>query len=210
VSAAAQFDHLVYATPDVARSTDELESRIGTRPVVGGRHAAWGTYNTLLSLGEGAYLEIIGPDPEAEPPGGPRPFGIGRIAAPRLATWVARTGSLEAIVQRARVAGVELGGPLPRSRQRPDGTVLRWTMTDSLAPREGGVIPFFIDWGDSPHPSRGIPDGGRLVRLQARHPEPARVRALLAALGVELDVESGAAPGLIATIATPAGTIELR
>jgi catechol 2,3-dioxygenase-like lactoylglutathione lyase family enzyme len=206
----AQLDHLVYATPDVATTTDSIELKLGVRPVAGGRHAAWGTHNTLVALGEGSYLEIIGPDPEAEPPAGPRPFGLDRLEAPRLATWVARTSSLEAIVRRARAAGIELGGPLPRSRQRPDGTMLRWTMTDSLAPREGGVIPFFIDWGESPHPSLGAPDGGRLVRLEARHPEPARVAALIAELGLDLTVGPGAAPELIATLEAASGTVVLR
>jgi catechol 2,3-dioxygenase-like lactoylglutathione lyase family enzyme len=210
VSGRPQFDHLVYATPDVAATTDEMESRLGIRPVSGGRHAAWGTHNTLLSLGEGAYLEIIGPDPDAQATAGPRPFGLDRLTVPRLATWVARTTSLEAIVRRARAAGIELGGPLPRSRQRPDGTMLRWTMTDSLAPREGGVIPFFIDWDESPHPSLGAPDGGRLVRLEARHPEPARVAALIEELGLDLEVGPGAAPELIATLEAAAGTVVLR
>jgi hypothetical protein len=191
VSGLAQLDHLVYVTPDVAATSDEMESRLGIRPVAGGRHTAWGTHNTLVALGEGIYLEIIGPDPEATPPSGPRPFGLDGLKTPRLA------------------AGIEQGGPMPRARERPDGTVLRWTMTDSLAPREGGVIPFFIDWGESPHPSLGAPDGGRLVRFEARHPEPARVRTLLAALALDLHVESGAAPGLIAIVEAPAGTVEL-
>ena len=72
------------------------------------------------------------------------------------------------------------------------------------------MIPFFIDWGDSPHPAASAPVGGRLIGLRARHPEPALVRGLLAALDLDLDVESGAAPGLMAILETPAGLVELR
>ncbi len=210
MSAIDRLDHLVYATPDVARSVDDLELRLGVRAAPGGRHPAWGTHNALIALGERTYFEIVGPDPKVGAPAGQRPFGLDAWGPPRLVTWAAHAASLAELVGRARMAGVELGEPMARSRERADGTVLRWTMTDSTKPREGGVIPFFIDWGGAPHPATTSPRGGALIRLAARHPEPARVRALLRALDLDLEVEDGVRPELIATIATPAGAIELR
>ena len=210
MSALASLDHLVYATPDVARSTGDMERLLGVRAVAGGRHPMWGTHNALISVGERAYLEIVGPDPEAQAPPGVRPFGLDAWGPPRLVTWAAQGAPLADRVERARAAGVELGEPVARSRLRPDGTLLRWMMTDSTRPREGGVIPFFIDWGETPHPATSAPGGGRLVALRARHPEAARVRALLMALDLEMPVESGDAPELIATIEAATGTVELR
>ena len=84
-------DHLVYATPDVARSIDHLESQLGVRAALGGAHPGGGTHNALLSFGDGSYLEIIGPDPNQEPPKDrPMSFGIDTLTAPRLVTWAAR------------------------------------------------------------------------------------------------------------------------
>jgi hypothetical protein len=66
------------------------------------------------------------------------------------------------------------------------------------------------DWGDTPHPATRSPRGGTLVGLRARHPEPARVRAHLRALGLDLEVEAGDAPELMASIETARGMVELR
>lgn len=209
MSVVERVDHLVLATDDVARSIDELEARLGVRAVMGGRHPAWGTHNALIALGARVYLEIVGPDPEAPTPARARPFGLD-APAPRLATWAAHATRLDRLVERARRSGVELGESLAQARRRPDGTLLQWTMTDPLMPREGGVIPFFIDWGVSPHPATTSPGGGRLLALAARHPDPAGVRAKLESLGLDLDVGPGAGPELIATLEGLRGTIELR
>jgi integrase len=46
-----------------------------------------GTANFLIGLGAGAYLEIIGPDPDQPQPVGGRWFGIDRLTAPRIAAF---------------------------------------------------------------------------------------------------------------------------
>jgi hypothetical protein len=156
------------------------------------------------------YLEIVGPDPAGPRPAGPRPFFIDSLTAPRLVTWAARGENLEAIVKDAAPHGVDLGAVSTRSRQRPDGSVISWTMTDPLMDRDGGTVPFLIDWGSSPHPADGGPTGCRLLRLRAVHPDPERVRAVLRRLGLDLDVKTGDAVALVATLQTPRGSVELR
>jgi hypothetical protein len=41
-------DHLVYATPDIEATVDELAERLGVRATPGGRHRGLGTWNALL------------------------------------------------------------------------------------------------------------------------------------------------------------------
>jgi hypothetical protein len=203
-------DHLVYTTPDVESTSDSIQALFGVRPVRGGQHPAWGTRNALLSLGPLVYLEVIGPDPELPPPDEPRPFELDRLTAPRLATWVARSPDLEDAVRQAKRCGLDLGGVEARSRTRPDGSVLTWTMTDLRMPRAGGVVPYFIDWGATAHPAAGAPSGCSLVSLRAVHPRAGQVRRVLEELGLDLPVENGTEPSLIATITTPRGEIDLR
>lgn len=205
-----RLDHLVYITPDVALSTDRLEALLGVRAAAGGRHPMWGTHNALISLGDRAYLELCGPDPQAPPPEGPRPFGIDQATHPRLASWVARAASLEPAHAAARRAGVELGEILSGSRRRPDGSTVAWRITDPRAPRAGGIVPCLIDWGITPHPARSSPPGCALLELRAEHPQPDCVRPALAVLGLTLPLGPGPAPALIATLHTPRGEVELR
>ena len=83
-------DHLVYATPDLDASVEELAERLGTDPVPGGAHPGWGTRNALIGLGPGSYLEVIGPDPGQPRSDHPRPLLIDELTSARLVTWAYR------------------------------------------------------------------------------------------------------------------------
>jgi hypothetical protein len=73
-----------------------------------------------------------------------------------------------------------------------------------------GLVPFFIDWGRSPHPAQTAAPGASLVALRAEHPDAQSVQRLLLALGLDLPVQSGPRPALVATIDSPRGRVELR
>lgn len=203
-------DHLVYATPDVAKTIDIIERAWGVRAVLGGKHPN-GTHNALLSLGGGGYLEIIGPDPEQTPdPARPMSFGVDRLTAPKLVTWAIKAPGIADCVARARRAGYDPGDPQPLSRKRPDGELLEWILTRAPEPLGDGLVPFLIDWGQTAHPAADAPGGCTFACLRAEHPDPGSVKVWTRAVGEELDVRSGAAPALIATIHTPNGRMELR
>lgn len=203
-------DHLVYVCASLEEGVARVRKTLGVDPVPGGRHPRWGTRNALVGLGERTYLEIVAPDPDAEPPGEPRPFGLDRLSPPRLATWAVRASGLEERVARAAAEGVDLGPVLAGSRERADGTVLTWSLTDPRAFRAGGVLPFLIDWGDSPHPAASLEHSLSLVSLRAEHPEPETVRKQLASLDVDLSVERGSARRLRATVEREGRQLELR
>jgi catechol 2,3-dioxygenase-like lactoylglutathione lyase family enzyme len=202
-------DHIVLATPDMEDTSDRLTTLLGVSAVPGGSHPAWGTRNMLVAIGDRTYLEVVGPDREAPPPEGPRPFGLDALQAPHLATWAVRGRALDALVARARADGIELGEVQRRTRRRPDGVLLGWSMTDLDAPRMGGVLPFFVDWGETPHPASTSPRGGTLVGLRILHPDPEEVRRSLRLLGLALEVEAADAPELVASLDTRRGRIEI-
>jgi hypothetical protein len=205
-----EIDHLVYAGPDLDTVVEELEELLGVRAAPGGRHPRWGTRNALISLGPETYLEVLGPDPERDDREMPTIFGLNRLDRPRLVTWVAKAPDLEGRVETAVAGGVQLGRIFAASRERPDGSVLSWRLTDPEVILADGIVPFLIDWGASRHPAIDAPPGCRLRSLRARHPDPRRVAAMLDAIGSDLPVEAGPAPALIAVIETSTGDIELR
>jgi hypothetical protein len=203
-------DHLVYATPDLQFGIETIEKMTGVRAVSGGQHPGRGTRNALISLGPGVYLEIIGRDPDQPTPPQPRPFGIDDLKEPRLVTWVAKADNLESFAKEAAHAGVKLGEVIDGSRERADGVVLSWRFTDPRTVAFDGLIPFFIDWGKTPHPAGTATPGLSLIGLRAEHPDPEPVQEALHTLGLDIRVQRGPRPALIATVDTPGGRVELR
>jgi hypothetical protein len=199
-------DHLVYATPDLGSTIRDLERLLGARASIGGQHLGRGTRNALISIGERAYLEIVGPDPDQAPPNGPRWFDVDTIDQPRLVTWAAHANNLAALAASA----VTLGAVTQGSRLRQDGVTLSWQLTDPTVMLGDGVVPFFIDWGMSPHPSSTATRGPRLIDLRGEHPDGDATRATLAQLDIPLAVTSASRPALVATLQTASGPIELR
>lgn len=204
-----EVDHLLYAVADLETGCDEIEQRLGVRPVRGGRHPAYGTHNALLSLGPTTYLEIIARDPQLPIPERGVLFGLEDIRRSALVTWVLRRQPIDAAVASAASGGVRLGPIQSGHRDNADGTRLSWKLTDPYTMPFDGAVPFLIQWGTTPHPARTAPPGGRLVGLRAEHPGAHRLRGALSALGVEMDVHEGAAFRLVATIRTASGDIEL-
>lgn len=180
-------DHLVYATPSL-----DVVDRLGIPVSPGGQHVGLGTRNFLADLGGGAYLEVIGPDPDQPDPPQPRPFDIDSLTGPRLVAWAVRVTDI---------------GPdaIAMSRARTDGVLLEWKLT----PWVPGVLPFLIDWGTTPHPSRDAVHGSELLSFHLTHPSPDEVHKGLSALGVDVPVVEGA-PALVARIRTPQGEVTLR
>ena len=205
-------DHLVYAVPDLQAAVDELERRTGVRAAAGGSHPGRGTRNALLGLGSSAYLEILAPDPSQPPSDGPLWLGVEKSATrgPRLSAWAVRTPDLAGIARRAESAGVRLGAIVAGSRRRADGVLLSWRLTDPREAAEDGLVPFFIDWGASPHPSASSPGGIVLAALRGEHPRPGDAATLLGNLGLELPVTKGEGAALIAVLQTPRGLVELK
>lgn len=205
-----RLDHLVYATPDLSLGIDTIEKLLGVRATPGGQHPGLGTRNALVALGPSSYLEIIGPDPEQPKPAGRRRFGIDELEAPRIVGWVAKGTDLEKLAAAAAERGVKLGAVIPGSRRRPDGIVLSWRYTDPNTVLADGLVPYFIDWGTSPHPSATAARGATLVQVRAEHPDAERTQKMLEVLGLDLRVGKGPAPAIVATIDSNRGRVELR
>jgi hypothetical protein len=193
-----ELDHLAISAATLEDGATTLEAALGVAPGGGGRHAAFGTHNRLLSLGPAEYLEVIAIDPAGPPPGRPRWFGLDAFAgAPRLTTWILRCDDLDAAL--ARLPGA--GAPLELSRG-----AYRWRMA---VPAAGalpfdGVHPALIQWL-GPTPAPALPEAGcRLTRLTVCHPRAGDLAALLALADQRIVFAEGPA-GLRAEVATPAG-----
>ncbi|MEM1128828.1 MAG: VOC family protein [Bacteroidota bacterium] len=207
-------DHLVVRVPSLEAAEAWAERHLDARPAPGGRHPGAGTHNALLGvrspLGDPpCYLEFIAPDPTQPEAQGRRFFGADAEAPPGLYTWAARGTNLPRLAEAVGRGGLEVGAVLDGQRLTPDGTTLRWTLTDPRAITFDGLRPFFIDWGSTPHPASTLPLVGTLVGLWGLHPQVTALADDLQALALPLPVQMGPTAGLWACIETAAGAVML-
>ncbi|SHI38583.1 VOC family protein [Wenxinia saemankumensis] len=194
-----KLDHLAVVCADLDTGAAWAEDRLGVPLRAGGRHARFGTWNRLVRLGSGEYLEVIAPDPGASPPAGPRWFDLDRAPdEPRLGNWICAVPDLDA---ETPVAG------LPLDLAREDLTWRIAVPADGGLPLQGGH-PTLIEWGTGTHPAARLPDDGlSLVALEIRHPEAEALSRRLSPRLADPRIAfvPAAVPGLKARIATPAG-----
>ena len=201
-------DHIIYAAPDLETAVADIDRRFGVRAGAGGKHTGLGTHNKLLSLGPRTYLEIVAPDPEQPEPASPRPYGVDGVTDGALVGWALACDDIEAALAHARIAGFDPGDVMEGHRFTPTGTLLRWRLTrNALA---AGLIPFLISWGDAQHPASSAPPGLVLVSFHVEHPDPASIVGPLKALGAEVEVRYASEAALVARLAGPRGSGELR
>lgn len=195
-----ELDHLAVTAPSLEEGVAAVEAALGVALAPGGRHAHMGTWNRLLSLGPGLYLEVIAPDPVAPRPAWPRWFGLDSRGSVRLTNWVARTGDLA-----AALASAPAGAGVAVDLDRGD---LRWRMG---VPASGALpyddcFPALIQWQAGGHPSERLPDAGcRLRRLVIGHPQAEELAVLLALADPRLVLVAESAISMTAEIDTPAG-----
>ena len=204
-----KFDHLVFAGPDLETGIAYFEQLLGVSAVLGGSHPGLGTRNAYIGLGAHSYLEIIAPDPEQSRFNGIRPFNIDRLNDIQLVTWVARQDGLGEFVDRLRKQDIELGMVIPVSRLTPEGSVLNWHLTFAPTVDLFSLFPFFIDWGNTPHPSKNCPPGAVLKSLVLETSHPVDTRLKLKCLGLNAEVVHSTQPSISVVIDCPNGEIKL-
>ena len=211
-----QIDHLVIAARNLEEGSEYLFRTLGIRPQEGGEHAAQGTHNRVVRLGESCYLEVIAINPRAPKPPHPRWFELDSEAMqerlrrkPLLLTSAVRTDRIEQLADRSIAP---LGAVTLMSRDN-----LRWRLTfteDGRLPN-GGILPFLIQWDETIHPASRMMDAGcSLVSLRGFHPQTDEILAALRSLGADqllsLDaIPSLEVPRLMALIQTPSGVKRL-
>lgn len=192
-------DHIAIACTDLNAGSAWVEGRLGVPLLPGGAHERYATHNRLLGLGD-IYLEVIAPDPNAQPRGA-RWFGLDHVSGPpHAANWICRTSDF--------AVAPEMVGPAVQMT-RGD---LQWQITvpyDGSLPM-GGAYPTLLQWalGTTP-PADSLPDSGiRLTRWEVRHPL-AHIIAEDLALDDPRIVFITGPQGFTATFETPNGLVSL-
>jgi hypothetical protein len=202
-----EFDHFIYGGRELEPMRRSFASLAGVEAAPGGRHPGLGTHNALTSLGDGVYLELLAVDPE-QPRGGDMSARLQTFSTPHLFAYMFKGSDLEAAQKVLERHGID-SDLFDASRRRPDGAVLRWRL---LVPRDnslGDFVPKFIDWMDTPHPSRTTAPGCRFESFSMGHPQSGELDGLLRELGAEMTVQHADRPYMHLKIETPRGPLVL-
>jgi hypothetical protein len=226
-----RLDHLVISARTLDEGTQYVADILGVAPAGGGAHPLMRTYNRLLNLWGGAYLEVIAIDPHADVA---RESADG--ASPRARLFALDDPATHARLENGPylshwVVGVERPKHLPTwqaqypQRIAPIVPMTRGDFAWGLSvPDDGafpawqgvgdGVLPSLIQWETARHPSAALPETGiSLKTLKAVHPQPDTVAAQLQWLGaahlLELQPTDGPA-ALVAEFETPSGPRTLK
>ena len=194
----------MFATTDLALGISEIADLTGIEPAIGGSHPGMGTRNALLSLGEDQYLEVIAPDPAQELKGslGEELINHGGSG---VRGWAVATTDLGEI---SRIAGEQNLQPqdiIEMNRTTPAGVRLDWQIMFVAA---HPLLPFFINWLQSPHPALNTPTGCTLAEFTITTADHDLYQARMSALGIEVTIASGA-NSLAASLMTPLGRVQL-
>ena len=202
-------DHIVFTVPDLEAAVNDLEQRLGVKPVIGGRHATQGTKNALINLDKGAYLEILAADAANTDIPPPRWMGVDVLTGPKITRWALKSDDLPADAAVLSAHDAALGQTKAGSRLRPNGSTLRWELILPTATPEVDILPFMVDWSASDiHPHEALPAMGcAVVRLELSHPRPKELRPVLRELGVALTVVRADEPGIQLVLRCPAGEV---
>ncbi len=207
-----EIDHLLFAGDDLEEIVGEVLAKSGVRARPGGRHVGQGTHNALIGLGAGRYLELMARDPRGDEGGsGAYRRSLAYLREPALHTWCARVDDMGGLLDRARSSGLSTEH-MEGGRTTPDGARLTWTVVAVTGHGYGGLVPFFIDWQGSPHPSLSLGRELALTGLTVAHPDDVGLAALLHALGgpvPDVAVEHSSAPRISAGLTGPAGPFTL-
>ncbi len=147
------FDHLVHFLRRSPQEAVEEMKRMGFHAVSGGRHENWGTHNSLLYT-DVSYIEFLSVEHMATAERSDNPLirqlvddlglygeGLGQIAF--------RTWDIERVAEDLKRCGLRVTGPVPGSRKREDGSVIRWHMLFAESDEVRHTLPFFIQWAQS-------------------------------------------------------------
>ena len=202
-------DHLLWEEFRLEEGETRFADLTGVSPAFGGAHPDRGTHNSLLSLGEGVYLEIIAPNPaQAEAFGFPEEAPPG--FEPGLFAFGMKSDDLEHVRHSVERAGLSASSLQDVSRERPNGEVLRWQTLIIEGHDFGHVVPFFTRSDGAPHPSETPPKGCELLEFSVGHPENEKLSRLYDALEVNVPVFPSEQPRLRAVLATPKGEVTLN
>lgn len=168
------FDHLVHFVEDPKVAIEELKA-YGIHAVEGGAHEKLGTYNSL-SYFDLSYIEFLGTyDRTLVEQTEHLPYSLQETIVldqfvEGFSRFAVRTTNIDQDAQKFREKGLQVNGPIPYSRKRPDGSLIEWQLLFVGDNQNDLPLPFIIQWNESDEERRN-----EQIKKQVIVPHPAGI-----------------------------------
>lgn len=192
--AMVRLDHVLLFAPTLDQAMTRFGILTGVEAQMGGAHPDHGSVNALVSMGT-SYIELIA-----------RADRRGTRGGIEVIDYALQCADIEAVAAQGDALGLEVRW-MDGQRLNANGTLLRWRSFMFEGHDFAGLVPFFIDWGATPHPSATSPGGVSSPHLTAFHPDAERLALLYRQFGIEVPVIAQPEPGLRLDVATPKGVV---
>jgi hypothetical protein len=198
-------DHVVLAAPDFVEAMKEFEKMTGIKPEVVGSLRGMGTKSARVGLDNNCYLEILAPDPKNA---GPLTAQLKSLEEGTLSPFHFGIRRDDIAELRDDYIPNELGWEpdhIGMGGTTADGTPKPYNLCFMHGHKLGGIVPYYIVWGECEHPTARIPEVGNLKSFTVRAPGGHKIHALLKDVDY-VSTEIGE-PSLEFSFGSPEGTI---
>lgn len=200
-----EIDHIILAAPDYAEALKEFETMTGIKPAQCGTLRGLGIKAARVAMDNNCYIEILAPDPKNSGPIGSK---LAELEEGSLVPYHFAIRASELDELQEDFVPNELGYVPDRINlfsTTPDGAPAKWGMLFMYGHFLGGVVPFYVDWGECGHPLSAIPQVGALKGLVVTAPGGSQVHDLLKK--VDFVTTREGEPALEFAVGSPEGTI---
>lgn len=209
-------DHIVLGISDLDTGVEQVEKLTGVRPRFDGRDAKLGTQSAVILLGTDSFLEILAPDPKADPElidAELKPLILDKLAGMESLTpftWAVGSENLERSQWFARRAGSRTSEIEAGMRKRGWGRTVDWTWSRVTRP-ETRVMPLLVQWSsEGKKPQDYAPEGCSLKQLHLNSRTFKSVHALLATMQIDAEVEANDVESMSFTLECDQGEVNFE
>jgi Glyoxalase-like domain len=191
-----ELDHVLLGTANLETAMQDFEQKTGVKPVMVMSLKGCGTVSARLAFENCCFLEIVAPDPKqpdctsalkerlAQLP------DDGKTMVP-LGYAVRHKKALDMQKERFEPMGFTCDNVTMVASDRMK--LWKWDMVfleGAAAGNDGGLVPFFVNWGDAHHAAGRLPILGTIDAVNVRAPVDSKIHQLLNGVS-DINVSSG-------------------
>lgn len=205
-------DHIILACCNLKDGMDQFEEMTGIAPKKIGSLRGVGTKSARVALDKNTFVEIIGPDPNAESDGiAPKLLAIpkGELFPYQ---YVIRAQPDDVIVpedqgwQKDAVVMIHADA----NEYSENGEIHKWDLVFVYGHGIGGCVPQFVNWREHRfHPTARLPKtSGKIAFVQVQAPDGHYVHDLMSKVN-DVNIYPGS-PELVFSLDTPKGNVKFK